>query len=408
MKSIKKVLCLLITMLLLVSVVTPVMAQGPIKVIVGGKRIRLDVWPDIINDRTMVPLRAIFEELGADVDWNGETRTVTSTKGETTIKLTIDDPVMYVNGEEVALDSPACIVENRTLVPVRAISEAFDLKVEWDSDTRTVRVRVPTVLQVESSYNPKIEYDDYGREIYTENTNGSWCRRLYDDNGNMTEYYSNGTWYKYEYNEYGDEIYFESSDYWNKSVYDDKGNMTYYRDSDGFESRSTYDSRGNEVFYENTNGFWSKSTYDAHNNLTYYEDSDGYWYNQIYDEYGNYMYYGDSTGYWEKYSYSDNTKDITYSDGSWEKHVCCENGDIEMYSSSGYWTKEKYDANGNMIYYEDSEGHWSKYEYDERGNETYYESSSGYWYKNQYDESGNLSYFEDSDGDWEKYITKEI
>ena len=96
--------------------------------------------PQIINDRTMVPLRAIFEALGASVEWNQETKTVTSTKGDTTIKLTIDSNTMYVNDNAVTLDSPACVVNDRTLVPVRAISEAYKTKVDWNGDTRTVTI----------------------------------------------------------------------------------------------------------------------------------------------------------------------------------------------------------------------------------------------------------------------------
>ena len=122
MKKIRKVLCLLLTVLLMVSAITPVMASDTIKVKVGGELIKFDVLPQIINDRTMVPLRAIFEALGATVNWNGETQTVTSTKGDTTISLTINNPTMYVNGESVTLDSPACLVDGRTLVPLRAVS----------------------------------------------------------------------------------------------------------------------------------------------------------------------------------------------------------------------------------------------------------------------------------------------
>ncbi len=85
--------------------------------------------PQIINDRTMVPLRAIFEALGASVEWNQETKTVTSTKGDTTIKLTIDSNTMYVNDNAVTLDSPACVVNDEALLPVRAISEAYKTKV---------------------------------------------------------------------------------------------------------------------------------------------------------------------------------------------------------------------------------------------------------------------------------------
>ena len=111
-----------------------------ISVILDNNPITFDVPPQIINERTMVPLRAIFEALGASVDWNQETKTVTSAKGDTTIQLTIDSDTMYVNGSPRTLDSPACIVDGRTLVPVRAISEAYNTNVDWNGDTKTVTI----------------------------------------------------------------------------------------------------------------------------------------------------------------------------------------------------------------------------------------------------------------------------
>ncbi len=138
MKSIKKILSLFLTILLLVSATTPVMANGDITVVIDGKQIAFDVPPQLINNRTMVPLRAIFEALGATVDWDNDTQTVTSTKDGTTISMTINNPTMYVNGMVVTLDSPACLINDRTLVPVRAISEAFGTKVNWNETTSTV------------------------------------------------------------------------------------------------------------------------------------------------------------------------------------------------------------------------------------------------------------------------------
>lgn len=138
MKSMKKTLCLLLTILMMVSVITPVMANDDIKAKIDGQQIAFDVPPQLINDRTMVPLRAIFEALGATVEWNDDTQTVTSTKDGTTISLTINNPTMYVNGAAVTLDSPACLVRGRTLVPVRAISEAFGTTVDWISNENTV------------------------------------------------------------------------------------------------------------------------------------------------------------------------------------------------------------------------------------------------------------------------------
>ena len=139
MKLLKKILCgVLSATMLITSAVIPVMAENDIQVKLDGKTLSFDVPPQIINDRTMVPLRAIFEALGATVDWNQETKTVTSTKGDTTIKLTIDSNTMYVNGNTVTLDTPACVVNDRTLVPARAISEAYNTTVDWDGNNKTV------------------------------------------------------------------------------------------------------------------------------------------------------------------------------------------------------------------------------------------------------------------------------
>ena len=112
-----------------------------IGVYVSDKKVEFDQAPVIHLGRTMVPLRAIFEALGASVDWNGATRTVTSRKGNNTIELTIDSDVLYKNGEPVYLDVPAMLVNNRTLVPVRAVSEALGADVDWNGETRSVLIK---------------------------------------------------------------------------------------------------------------------------------------------------------------------------------------------------------------------------------------------------------------------------
>lgn len=113
---------------------------SPIQVLLNGKEIVFDVNPQTINDRTMVPMRAIFEELGATVEWNGETQTVTSVKDDTVISLTIGVPSIIINGEEKTLDVAPVVIDSRTLVPIRAVSEAFMLNVDWDEDTKTVLI----------------------------------------------------------------------------------------------------------------------------------------------------------------------------------------------------------------------------------------------------------------------------
>lgn len=90
-----------------------------------------DSLPFIQHDRTLVPLRAIFEHLGAQVHWDGQTQTVTARRGATQIRLTIDSAAAYVNGQPVTLEQPALLRENRTFVPLRFVSEAFGANVQW-------------------------------------------------------------------------------------------------------------------------------------------------------------------------------------------------------------------------------------------------------------------------------------
>ena len=113
---------------------------GKAEITTNGEAKALDVPAQIIDSRTMVPLRAIFEALGASVEWDDATKTVTSVKGETTVKLTIGQASINVNGEDKALDVPAQIVDSRTLVPVRAIAESFGCDVAWDDPTKTVTI----------------------------------------------------------------------------------------------------------------------------------------------------------------------------------------------------------------------------------------------------------------------------
>lgn len=94
--------------------------------------------PAVISEnRTMVPLRKIFESLGAQVEWDDLTRTAIATKGERKVSITIGTNQLIVNDEIIELDVPAKIMNNRTLVPLRAISEAFLCDVLWN-DTESL------------------------------------------------------------------------------------------------------------------------------------------------------------------------------------------------------------------------------------------------------------------------------
>jgi len=111
-----------------------------ISVVVGGELLALDVNPLIIEGRTMVPMRSIFEALGANISWDNATNTVTAVKNETQISLTIDNKVATINGENRELEVAPVLSDNRTFVPVRFISEALNADVDWDSDNQAVKV----------------------------------------------------------------------------------------------------------------------------------------------------------------------------------------------------------------------------------------------------------------------------
>lgn len=117
------------------------MPKDIVKVKVNDRPIVFDVAPIIGEGRTLVPLRHIFEALGAEVKWDASTRTVTVIKGSDKIILKIDSKEALVNGETKELDVPATIVNGRTLVPVRSISESLGPEVSWDDNSKTVIIK---------------------------------------------------------------------------------------------------------------------------------------------------------------------------------------------------------------------------------------------------------------------------
>lgn len=125
--------------LVLTIMLTPVMVfADEITVYIDGNKLEFDVQPQIIGDRTMVPMRVIFESLGAVVSWDADTRTATGKKGDTVVNISIDSTTLFKNGEPKALDVPPLLIDSRTLVPVRAIAESFDCNVDWISQERKV------------------------------------------------------------------------------------------------------------------------------------------------------------------------------------------------------------------------------------------------------------------------------
>lgn len=109
---------------------------------VNGQTIRLDAPPQIVEGRTLVPVRVISEAFGADVGWEGEERKVTVSLGSNHIEMWIDSSTAFVGGTKVTLEPPPTIISGRTFVPFRFIGEALGGTVQWDADERKVTITI--------------------------------------------------------------------------------------------------------------------------------------------------------------------------------------------------------------------------------------------------------------------------
>lgn len=114
--------------------------QDDIAVNLNGSYLKFDVPPVLMNDRTMVPFRAIFEALGCTVDWDDATQTAIGTRNGKEIRLTLGADEAKVDGQKTKLDAPAALINDRTLVPLRFVSEALGADVVWEDATQTVYI----------------------------------------------------------------------------------------------------------------------------------------------------------------------------------------------------------------------------------------------------------------------------
>lgn len=118
----------------------PTAFADSISIYLNDKLLSFEQEPIIRDDFTLVPFRTIFEELDMTVQWFESERRVTAEKEGTAITLFIDNTVMYVNDKAVNLETPPIIYNDFTLVPLRAVSEAAGANVEWEQETRSVKI----------------------------------------------------------------------------------------------------------------------------------------------------------------------------------------------------------------------------------------------------------------------------
>ncbi len=131
-----------------------------IKVELNGKPLVTNVPPLSINGSTFVPMRSIFEALGASVIWEGSTQTIVAQKQGTIIILTVGEDHAMVNGINVPLTQPAQIIKGSTMVPLRFVSESLGVAVEWLPKERKVRLTTTQAANKETEF--VIELVGYG------------------------------------------------------------------------------------------------------------------------------------------------------------------------------------------------------------------------------------------------------
>lgn len=136
----KRIICIAMVCVIMLTLFVTASAEKVVTLKLDGKKVVCDVPPCIVENRTLIPARALFEELGAEVSWNEKKRVVTIDYDGTEIVLPIDSTKVTVGGEKKELDVPAMIVKDRTMIPVRFVAEHFGFTVEWNESTYTVNV----------------------------------------------------------------------------------------------------------------------------------------------------------------------------------------------------------------------------------------------------------------------------
>ena len=136
----KKILAILLATVFCISGVLVIAAPADIEVRVDNITVEYDVKPIIMDDRTMVPIRKTAEVLGAEVTWDDSIKTATITFEDRIVKMTQNDPHIYINDIRLSMDTSAVNVDSRILIPVRYLAEALDASVMWDHNQRIVEV----------------------------------------------------------------------------------------------------------------------------------------------------------------------------------------------------------------------------------------------------------------------------
>lgn len=115
-----------------------ILTVGKKTALVFGKEMTNDVAPKIVDSRAMLPARFVAEALGAEVEWDNESKRVIIKNDNTLIELFIGSKIALVNGKEVELDSSAFVENGRTYTPLRFVAECLNAEVEWIAEEKMI------------------------------------------------------------------------------------------------------------------------------------------------------------------------------------------------------------------------------------------------------------------------------
>ena len=193
----------LVAMLLgLVMISSVFVSAAGIQVTVDNQPLNFDQPPVIIDGRTVVPVAQIFRSLGAEVEWDAETRTVYASRGSDEIVIQIDNRRPTVNGQVIEIDVPATIVGGRTMVPARFIAESLGAHVGWNEQTSTVIIQTDAF---QSTSQPKPEAQETPAEIPSETVSQQNAVRSAKNYLNFTAFSRSGLIRQLEFEGYSKE-----------------------------------------------------------------------------------------------------------------------------------------------------------------------------------------------------------
>ena len=142
-------------------------------VYLDDSKLEFDVPPQIVSGRTLVPMRTIFEALGASISWNNTTKTVQGSKDSINLKMTINSNTYYINDEAKTTDVAPMILNGRTLVPLRIIAESLQCKVDYNGSTNVVTIESGSITIVSSYSDDDLFPVEVGNKYGYEDQNGN-------------------------------------------------------------------------------------------------------------------------------------------------------------------------------------------------------------------------------------------